>query len=842
MLFKLFIPMNPFNNPQLQLAFEFVQFTGKNIFLTGKAGTGKTTFLHNLKKASHKRMIVVAPTGVAAINAGGVTIHSFFQLPFGPMPPGEDLSNRESHTAVKRFSRTKINIIKSLDLLVIDEVSMVRADLLDGIDGVLRRFRDRHKPFGGVQLLMIGDLQQLAPVIKNEDWDILKKYYSSVFFFSSHALMKTNYVSIELRHIFRQSDAGFIELLNRVRENRMDAATLQELNSRCIPGFNPPDSENYITLTTHNSQAQEKNESKLKALPGPEYTFDAVIEGEFPEFSYPTEKVMTLKTGAQVMFVKNDLSAEKLFYNGKIGVIENIEDDVIHVKCPGDYAAIPVTPLTWENVRYTLDEETKEIKEKLDGTFTQYPLKLAWAITIHKSQGLTFEKAIIDAQSSFAHGQVYVALSRCKTLEGMVLSTPIRSNSVKNDTTVLQYTSNIENKTPDAAQLEESKKEYQLMLLLDLFDFTKLQRHLKYLSERCREHAESLIGDPHKAVEDIMEKGSDPLNKFPETFTSQLKQAATENTGSDIIAQFQDRIKKAGMYYSELLDTLICSPLSGLHIETDNKTVRTELTTALKLAQSEAELKRICMDSCREGFILHSYLEVRAKGAIEKQPEKEKKTRPDKDVPEIVQHPALFSLLKDWRNMKAEETGLPHYMILHQKTLLQLCAKLPATMKELKSIKGLGKKKAEQIGADLLEIILDYRRENNIEIPEPEIEIEEPEKKPKIDSKLLSFTMSVAGRSIQEIASERGMAVSTIEGHLAHYVGTGDLELKKFVAPDKATAIIEYFNNNKPASLSNAKQTLGENISYGEIRFVLKHLDRIGKKEEQEEDHSNYFL
>ncbi|HNV52990.1 MAG TPA: AAA family ATPase, partial [Tenuifilaceae bacterium] len=392
--------MEYIENLQLKQAFDFIQYTGKNIFLTGKAGTGKTTFLKHIKEVSPKRMIVVAPTGVAAINAGGVTIHSFFQMPFGPhipvtnsqFNPFDEEPQTASRNGVQKFSREKINIIKSLDLLVIDEISMVRADLLDGIDEVLRRYRNHSKPFGGIQLLMIGDIQQLAPIAKDDEWEILKRYYDTVYFFSSKALRQTAYISIELKHIFRQSDREFIDILNKVRDNRIDNETLNILNKRYIPNINKDDNDGYITLTTHNHQSQRINDSKLQKLKSKLHTFKAVVKGEFPEYSYPTDYELQLKVGAQVMFVKNDSSFEKLYYNGKIGTIVDIDDDLIHVKCEGDSNDIAVTMVEWQNYKYTINDETSEISETVIGSFIQYPLKLAWAITIHKSQGLTFEK------------------------------------------------------------------------------------------------------------------------------------------------------------------------------------------------------------------------------------------------------------------------------------------------------------------------------------------------------------------------------------------------------------------------------------------------------------------
>jgi ATP-dependent exoDNAse (exonuclease V) alpha subunit len=410
--------MNYPDNPQLQMAYNFLELTNQNVFLTGKAGTGKTTFLQNLKRNSPKRMVVLAPTGVAAINAGGATIHSFFQMPFGPHIPELTLVQDEKNgdRAIFKLNKMKIDIIRTLDLLIIDEISMVRADLLDGIDEVLRRYRNTTRPFGGVQLLMIGDLQQLAPVVKDDEWNILKAYYETAFFFSSRALRKTSYITVELKHIYRQSDRFFIDILNQIRNNRVSQETFIELNKRYIPGFTPNEKDGYITLTTHNYQSNELNQFRLGQIAEKAFVPKATVEGNFPVHAYPTELELELKKGAQVMFVKNDPSPEKLYYNGKIGKITHIEDEIVYVNCPGDTDEIPVGRAEWQNTSYTIDNETKEIKETIEGTFVQYPLKLAWAITIHKSQGLTFEKVVIDAAQAFSHGQVYVALSRCKHL------------------------------------------------------------------------------------------------------------------------------------------------------------------------------------------------------------------------------------------------------------------------------------------------------------------------------------------------------------------------------------------------------------------------------------------
>ena len=466
-------------NEQFDLAFNFLQNTGTHLFLTGKAGTGKTTFLKRLKEVSPKRMIVVAPTGVAAINAGGVTIHSFFQLPFGPYIPSVGAAGNQSNNYSNKFSRDKINIIRSLDLLVIDEVSMVRADLLDAISDVLCRYKDRTKPFGGVQLLLIGDLQQLAPVAKDEDWNLLKDHYASTFFFDSKALSESTYFSIELTHVYRQSDSVFINLLNNIRENCFDDETLQQLNRRYIPDFNPDDKQGYITLTTHNYQAQQINNRKLAELPGKSYRFTAEINNDFPEYSYPTDDNLELKCGAQVMFVKNDSSGDHRYYNGKIGKIVFINPNKITV-VGEDGNEIQVEKETWSNVKYTINQETKEITETIAGTFSQYPLKTAWAITIHKSQGLTFEHAIIDASAAFSHGQVYVALSRCKTLEGLVLSSPITRNAMIKDLRIQEFSSSVAEKQPGKEQLEKAQQHYFEELVTELFNFDSIQQRLQY--------------------------------------------------------------------------------------------------------------------------------------------------------------------------------------------------------------------------------------------------------------------------------------------------------------------------------------------------------------------------
>ena len=476
-------------NPELELARRFVERTATSVFLTGKAGTGKTTFLRELRARSPKRMIVLAPTGVAAINAGGVTIHSFFQLAFAPYVPESErgIAPDRPREAV-RFSRQKIAIIKSIDLLVIDEISMVRADVLDAVSDVLRRFRDRRKPFGGVQLLLIGDVQQLAPVVRDEEWALLRTFYDSPFFFDSKALKQTDYVGIELQRVYRQSDGRFVELLNRVRDGRVDRNVLDELNRRYVPGFRPGDDEGYITLTSHNHTADAINERRLAELDAPSHTFEAEIEGAFPEYLYPTHPSLTLRKGAQVMFVKNDPSPEKRYYNGRIGTVTALDENRVEVLPRGESVPIAVEPAEWTNAKYVIDPDSKEISERIEGRFVQYPLRTAWAITIHKSQGLTFDRAVIDAAASFSHGQVYVALSRCRSLDGLVLSSPLDERCIVGDPTVQGFCERVSSERPDGTELERRSRAYYRDLLLELFDFDSLGASLRRLGDFVAEH------------------------------------------------------------------------------------------------------------------------------------------------------------------------------------------------------------------------------------------------------------------------------------------------------------------------------------------------------------------
>jgi len=813
------------SNPQLELAFDYVRNTHKNIFLTGKAGTGKTTFLHRIKEETPKRMVVVAPTGVAAINAGGMTIHSFFQLPFGPFLPG----SAQDPTRQRRFSGEKIRLIQSLDLLVIDEISMVRADVLDGIDDVLRRYRDRYKPFGGVQLLMIGDLHQLPPIVKDEEWYLLRDHYQTMYFFGSQALRNTEPVSIELKHIYRQSDTTFIDLLNKVRDNKIDDQVLATLNSRYIAHFQPTAQEPYITLTAHNASAQTINAGKLSSVAQPLQTFKATVEGDFPTYSYPADELLECKKDAQVMFVKNDINREKRYYNGKIGKITGFRDGVIYVRCPEELEDIEVMPVEWANLKYTLNEQTKEVGEEVLGTFTQYPLKLAWAITIHKSQGLTFERAIIDAEAAFAHGQVYVALSRCKSFEGIVLRSRIGHSSVKTDSVVKTYTEEADKNAPDERHLMRSKTEYQQSLLFELFDFSRLRQAFVKMSRLFLEHGNTLHSDAGQQLKSLETLAVEQVIAVAERFKPQIRQYFAEGMLPEENQDLQARLLKAGTYFEDQLRKTLLPAARNTHIVTDNKVVRKSAQDALDGLQKEIFIKNACYATLSAGFSAARYLRAKADAELDFRAIKSSHTSASSDTsgtPKNTPHIALYMRLKKWREDIAETTGVALYEVLPTRSLLEMVQFLPLNLVALKKIKGIGAAKSQRFGSDLIAIIQAYCTEHRIhtgQIAEMAAEML-VEKVPKTDSKVLTLERFKAGKTIDEIAVERDFVRSTIEGHLAYFVGLGELDIFNLMDRSQVQEIESFFLEHNTPTSTEAKAHFGEKYSYGEIKMVLEYM------------------
>ena len=746
-------------NKELREAWEFVEHTGTSIFLTGKAGTGKTTFLKTVKEKSSKRMIVVAPTGVAAINAGGVTIHSFFQLPPTPYIPGATIRDRYD------FSKAKRRIIASLDMLVIDEISMVRADLLDAVDTVLRRFRDRTQPFGGVQLLMIGDLQQLTPVVTPQDDAVLSRYYDTPYFFGSKALRQINYVTIQLTHVYRQQDQTFIDILNHVRDGKPTVDDMNRLNDRCNPAFIPKPEDGYIRLTTHNRLADSYNENELLKLPGKRYTFTATVKGDFPAANYPAEQNLILKEGAQVMFLKNDPSAKHEYYNGKIGHVVAISEKSITVKCPGDNNTINVEQDVWENTKYAINPEKKTIEPQVAGTFTQYPLRLAWAITIHKSQGLTFEHAIIDAGFSFASGQVYVALSRCKSLEGMVLASRIGMSSIFNDPRVTDYISHQQQMAEESIQeLPALKDAYFKEQLLDMFNFNLLYGSEQMLNRTMIEFFRAFprLCDYHRTVmENVKKKVIDVAYKW----LNVIRQTPYESLHDDA---FLKRVQRSADYFAAALKEQIPDLLDKTKmVNGKNKMGMEQLDERYKDFWLQYLSKEKMLDAMADApFTVAAYLQNKQEALINamdiidpagRQPRRKARRASDNpyDDPRMVQD-------SDPRRTQSA-------------------------------------RKAES---------------------------KEPKKtQKKGESAIQSLVMFNQGQTIEQIAKERGLVASTIMGHLASAVKAGKLSADKVIPAEHVRAIrhaLSQFEEHAPVDDILAK--CPKDIKKEEVYFILNSM------------------
>lgn len=549
-----------------QIVSRFVNNTNQNVFLTGKAGTGKTTFLKNITKYTHKSVIVAAPTGIAAINAGGVTLHSLFQLPFGSfIPDNNGLVNQSINTQVNtprtllssfQMHKTKRNMLKKMELLIIDEVSMLRADLLDAIDLILRSVRrERNLPFGGVQVLFIGDMLQLPPVVKDEEWNFLAPYYSSVFFFNAQVLMQTPPLYVELEKIYRQSDATFINLLNNLRNNKMTEDDVHLLNQYYKPNFEQKSNDGIILLTTHNRIANDKNLKALQSIKEKSVFFEAEVKGEFSEYSYPTEKRLELKKGAQVMFTKNDYSGEQRYFNGKIGTITKLNKDEIEVSFIDGSSPALAESYEWENKKYAVNKDSNEIEESIVGKFVQYPLKLAWAITVHKSQGLTFDKAIIDVQNAFAPGQIYVALSRLSSLKGLILTSPIPKEGIQIDQSLSEFANNKKEPEELSSILEQESKKYFSFFVMSSFDFTNLLQELSYHLSTYSKDEKRSAKQQHKSWAYTLLKETEPLKAVADSFRAQVNQIM-QSENLSYLSHLKERVDKAVGYFEPLIKGL----------------------------------------------------------------------------------------------------------------------------------------------------------------------------------------------------------------------------------------------------------------------------------------------
>jgi hypothetical protein len=751
---------------QGSLTLDFINQTERHVFLTGKAGTGKTTLLRQILEQTHKHVVVVAPTGIAALNAGGVTIHSMFQVPFDTFLPvdywGASNQNQffetprtlRNHT---RMSRDKKRVIRQMDVLIIDEVSMLRADLLDALELTMRRVRGNNQSFGGVQVLFIGDLMQLPPVVKPEEAEVLSKFYKSSYFFHATCLQKNPPLYIELKKIFRQEDPIFIDLLNRLRNNSLNDKDAQILQKYYQPNYKLSEHPGVILLTTHNYKAARVNEANLKAIASPSLMYYADIQGEFPDKIYPVEAKLELKVGAQVMFTRND-TIEKRFYNGKIGTVEFLDGETIKVRTNDDNQLITVEQQEWENVQYNINEQTKEVQQKIMGTFVQYPLRLAWAITIHKSQGLTFSKAALDVEDIFQAGQAYVAFSRLRSIDGLVLLSQLQINKFRADGHVLDYTSQEMDEKIVHIELANASQAYISKLLKSSFDISGIY-------SAWQKHQQSYFDAKEKAVKaDFqgwavgMGEHIKPLVEISDNFSRYIDKNFHPANHEQVI----QKTRNARDYFIKQLEKFaeaLVVQLAYLNKKKKVKTYFNELYDFEEMFLSFIQRMENCV--------------VMAETYISGQ-------KVDK---------SLFD---------------PNYIRRFRERIMERAKTSISKNTEEKLIPIAGE-----------DVEIEYKSTKK-----------EPKEK-KTPTAEISYAMFLEGKSIEEIATERMFAKSTIEGHLAQMVKAGKLEVEDLVKPEKIAAIEKALNDNPSwEGITPYKELLGEDFSFGEIKIVLAYRER----------------
>ncbi len=839
----IFIPMALMDtsNTNFQLAIDFIRNTNRPVFLTGKAGTGKTTFLKYIREHTNKQTVVLAPTGVAAINAGGVTMHSFFNLPFGPFLPAtkkgfsgnsnDGVNDKHSLIGRLKYNKEKKELLQSLELMIIDEVSMVRSDILDAIDTILKAFRRNFTdPFGGVQVLFIGDMFQLPPVVKDDEWQMLQEYYNSPFFFDSLVLKDDQPLHIELEKIYRQSDQYFIDVLNQVRNNQLNEEGMELLHSRYLPDFFPMKEEGYITLTTHNYKADNINTNELEKIPGSSFVCKALITGDFGEKMHPAEENLQLKIGAQVMFIKNDVGMIRKYYNGKIGTVKSYdpEDGKIFVTCDDD-VEIEVKKETWRNIRYTVNKQKQELEEDEIGSFTQFPLRLAWAITIHKSQGLTFEKAIIDAGAAFAPGQVYVALSRCTSLEGLVLHSRINASSVFTDERIARFAKQKNNAAQLMPHLNEAKFDYQCTLLTNLFNVADIVKATTALEKILNESLASFNEEALPFVQQLKAKAIS-LQEVGQKFQQQLRFYNKEKILPEENPVLQERLKDAATWFCNQLNEGLLQPIKQSPAVTDSKTNAVLYNEALQEIYKETMPFYRLMDACKTGFEINRFLKTKSQSGIAMLNQSAyagaATARHRADSP----HPVLHRQLRQLRDELCKPKDLPIYLVANSATLDEMARYLPQTMDELSKISGFGTAKLGQYGNAFLEVITNYSKEQNlnslIHEKDPKRIRKEKSTEPKPDTKLESYKLFKAGKSIPEIAAERGFTTGTIETHLGHFVLTGELQIEDVLSKTKIDLIVPVVKEIGGTSSAPIKEKIGTAVSYAEVKLVMQWLEK----------------
>ena len=750
------------SNPTAAFVEQFINQTSQSIFLTGKAGTGKTTLLRKIMASTHKNAVIVAPTGIAALNAGGVTIHSFFQLPFAGFIPefgaqpafSESVKFETKQTLLRHFTmnKTRLKMIRNIDLLIIDEVSMLRADLLDAIDWTLRNIRRAHEPFGNVQVLFIGDLLQLPPVVKQEEWQILRNHYQGIFFFHAKVLQETQPLYIELSKIYRQQDQDFIQLLNQLRNNQMSSEDLQILNQYVRPDFDANKEEGYITLSTHNAKADQINAIALEALPEKLWSYAAEITGDYPKHLYPLEPTLELKLGAQVMFIKNDLSLEKNYFNGKMGKIKALSSDEILVEFPEEKKTINVEKFEWSNIRYELNAATGEVEEKTIGTFVHYPLKLAWAITVHKSQGLTFDKAVLDVSEVFAPGQAYVALSRLRTLSGLVLTQPMRMNGLSNDQQVMAYSQHKADENTLPKVLEAHTKHYLLQTLKQAFDWYELrsqwsQHEASYQAIGAK--SEKTKNKSWMALQNqVVQATKEPAEKF----IRQLEGLFTKPHFDRVF--LKERVDAAYHYFFAQLDGVLLSNLRKI----------AELSRVRKTKSYAEELEAL------DDILTETILKLKKVRLL---------------VSAVAEGEAIT---KDriWNN------DLQQYKL----------SKIAIVRQELKQVPSL----LDDPDAEEVSFLKSTKKLAK-------------EQKVKKSTQEKTLELLEAGKEVSEIARERQLSVQTINSHFAYLIRSGQIELTDVMSPKRISELEQLFDGFEGNSLNPLKEKLGSKATWDELKL-----------------------
>ena len=750
-------------SPEAEYVLKFINQTNRSLFLTGKAGTGKTTLLREIIQTTHKNCVVVAPTGIAALNAGGVTIHSMFQLPFGGFIPDASSEPQfsygvkfESPATLRRnfrMSATKKAVIQNMELLIIDEVSMLRSDMMDAIDFMLQNTRKKKIPYGGVQVLFIGDLLQLPPVIRDDEWQTLRKYYSGKFFFHSHAVQQNPPLYVELSKIFRQSDERFISILNNLRNNTITQKDVVVLNEFVNPSFDLKANKGYITLTTHNAKADTINQKSLEELQGKSHFYKADIVGDFPEKIFPLDENLELKIGAQVMFIKNDPSFDKNYFNGKMGTIKGLAAKEILIHFPEENKTIEVERHEWENIKYVVNPNTKEIEEENLGTFTHYPIKLAWAITVHKSQGLTFDKAALDVSQVFLPGQAYVALSRLRTLEGLVLLTPLQMNGISNDDDVMKYASNKATENVLQNTLKTDTKHFIHQYLKESFnwlDIIQEWRNLKYSfidSDRSEKSKHSLwASNQFQIMDDLREPSSKFMLQLDKLF-------AAEHIDFTFV---NDRIQAAYGFFYDKLDAVCYQILYKLEEVRRTKLVK----------QFHDEL--LLLDDLQVKLILRL---IKCKKLIEA----------------VTENAVINKETLNFNALKAYKINLLEKVFLDFKT------NNISLVEETEPVSFYEPKKKEK-------------------------------KETKKPTSQTTYELWIEKNTIEQIAEIRKLTVGTIMGHFIKLIQDKAVTINDIMSEDKLALLVKAFENYTEESLNPLKEQVGDAFSWDELKLYKASL------------------